>query len=45
MLSHYPEQMKPYRLSIAAIVFMSFELTQEYLQLAMEEDDIKENSF
>ena len=42
---HYPELTKPCRLSTAAIGFLSFDQGQGYLQLAMEESDIKKTAF
>ena len=45
MLSHYQELLKPYRLSTVVIGFPSFELAQGYLQLAIEESDIKKTAF
>ena len=42
---HYPEWMKPCRLSTEAIGFRPFVLAQGYLQLAIEKSNIKKTAF
>ena len=45
MHSHYLELTKPCRLSTVVTGFLPFDLAQGYLQLAMDENDIKKTAF